>query len=198
MYGEYFVVKMTERCYWEIILHRPLHYLKVFQAVTLTTFVPDYCCQDICIPSNLGRQKQCLLLEEMAGLLIIQYNKEMSTSGFKVRQVSLLSILRDLYSLTLGFFSYSKSYVKYVQHIQSIVILLLLIILFYLLKILIYFSSANFWCSFHAIQSGYPVSSSSFWSFLTPSSSLSLPTFSPKRVRFSSFILPQHSVLCIF
>lgn len=44
MYGGYFVVKMTERCYWATILHRPLHYLEVLQAEALTTFVPDYRC----------------------------------------------------------------------------------------------------------------------------------------------------------
>lgn len=103
---------MTERCYWETIFHRPLNYLKVLQAEAWTTFVPDCHCYDICIPSNLGIQKQCLLLEQMAGLLIVQYNKEISPTGSKVRQVSLLPILGDLYFLTLRFFSYGTGYVQ--------------------------------------------------------------------------------------
>lgn len=56
------------------------------------TFVPDHLFKDICILSNLGRQKQFLLLEQRAVLLTVQYNKEMSTSGTKVRQVPLLPI----------------------------------------------------------------------------------------------------------
>lgn len=97
---------------WEVLLgDNSLQASQLSESLTetLTTFVSDHLIKDVCISNSLGRWRQCLLLGQMAVLLIVQYNKEMSTSGTKVRQVSLLPIWEDLCFRSLRFFSYDTS-----------------------------------------------------------------------------------------
>lgn len=71
---------------WETIPHGCLTFVYMLNAqALLSDFILDYFFKDICMANNFERQKQCLPLEQRAGLFTVHYNKY-NVSGAKFRQ----------------------------------------------------------------------------------------------------------------
>ena len=64
-------------------------------------FVLDCLCKDVCIANSLGRQRHCLPIEQSAGMLSVQYNKD--NVFFCRRGQDLWTIIKYSGSLSSGF-----------------------------------------------------------------------------------------------
>lgn len=60
---------------WKVIIHGFVKFLQALWAEAWTTFAPSYL-QDGCMVHSLERQRSFLCLEQRAGLLAIQCNKD--------------------------------------------------------------------------------------------------------------------------